>query len=170
MVQNSLLLQKVRQGDRSAAEQILEDNTGLIWSIVRRYFGRGVDTEDLYQLGCLGLIKAIDGFDESFGTQFSTYAVPKIAGEIRRFLRDDGSVKVSRGLKERAQQIHTARGVLEQRLGREPTIGELSTFTGLPGEEIAEAETAVIPAESLQKENGEVGVTLEHILGDAGQE
>ena len=113
MVQNSLLLQKARQGDRSAAEQILEDNTGLIWSIVRRYFGRGVDTEDLYQLGCLGLIKAIDGFDESFGTQFSTYAVPKIAGEIRRFLRDDGSVKVSRGLKERAQQIHTARGVLE---------------------------------------------------------
>lgn len=170
MVQNSLLLQKARQGDRSAAEQILEDNTGLIWSIVRRYFGRGVDTEDLYQLGCLGLIKAIDGFDESFGTQFSTYAVPKIAGEIRRFLRDDGSVKVSRGLKERAQQIHTARGVLEQRLGREPTIGELSTFTGLPGEEIAEAETAVIPAESLQKENGEEGVTLEHILGDAGQE
>lgn len=170
MEQNSLLLHRAQQGDRSAAEQILEENAGLIWSIVRRYFGRGVDPEDLYQLGCLGLIKAIDGFDESFGTQFSTYAVPKIAGEIRRFLRDDGTVKISRGLKERAQQIHSARNTLEQKLGREPTIGEISAYTGIPAEDIAEAETAMTPAESLQKENGEEGLTLEHVLGDSGQE
>ncbi|MBQ3276595.1 MAG: sigma-70 family RNA polymerase sigma factor [Oscillospiraceae bacterium] len=170
MEQNSVLLQRAQRGDRAAAEQILEDNTGLIWSIVRRYFGRGVDPEDLYQLGCLGLIKAIDGFDEEYGTRFSTYAVPKIAGEIRRFLRDDGAIKVSRGLKERAQQIHAARHTLEQSLGREPTVGELSEKTGIPVEDIAEAETALSPAESLQRENGEEGLTLEHVLGDGGQE
>ena len=80
---------------------MLEENNGLIWSVVRRYYGRGVEPDDLYQLGCLGFLKAVRGFDPAFGTQFSTYAVPKIAGEIRRFLRDDGAVKVSRGLKER---------------------------------------------------------------------
>ena len=112
----------------------------------------------------------MNGFDESFGTHFSTYAVPKIAGEIRRFLRDDGAVKVSRGLKERAQQIRTARAALEQRLGREATLSELSGETGLSPEEIAEAETATTPTESLQKETGEEGFTLEHVLGDYGQE
>lgn len=95
MDQGLELLRRAREGDREAAQRMLEENTGLIWSVARRYFGRGVDSDDLYQLGCLGFIKAIDGFDESFGTQFSTYAVPKIAGEIRRFLRDDGAVKVS---------------------------------------------------------------------------
>jgi len=164
------LLQRAQQGDREAAQRILEENSGLIWSVARRYFGRGVDADDLYQLGCLGFIKAIEGFDEDYGTQFSTYAVPKIAGEIRRFLRDDGAVKVSRGLKERAQQIHSARVVLEQRLGREPVLSELSAFTGIRPEEIAEAETAVTPAESLQRESGEEGFTLEHVLGDYGQE
>ena len=95
------LLEAARQGDNRACEQVLEENAGLIWSIVRRYYGRGVEPDDLYQLGCLGFLKAVRGFDPSFGTQFSTYAVPKIAGEIRRFLRDDGTVKVSRGMKER---------------------------------------------------------------------
>lgn len=84
------------------------ENSGLIWSIARRYFGRGTEPDDLYQLGCVGFLKAVAGFDLSYGTQFSTYAVPKIAGEIRRFLRDDGQVKVSRSLKERAAQIHQA--------------------------------------------------------------
>jgi len=170
MEPNLRLLRLAQQGDRAAAERMLEENTGLIWSIARRYFGRGVDAEDLYQLGCLGFIKAMEGFDESFGTQFSTYAVPKIAGEIRRFLRDDGSVKVSRGLKERAQQILTARLEMEQRLGREPTLLELSGQIGLTVEEIAEAETAMVPAESLQRETGEEGMTLEHVLGDTAQE
>ena len=148
---------------------MIEENTGLIWSVARRYFGRGVDADDLYQLGCLGFLKANEGFDERFGTQFSTYAVPKIAGEIRRFLRDDGAVKVSRGLKERAQQIHAARRRLEQPLGREPALSEIAAECGVNVEEIAEAETAAAPAESLQRESGDEGFTLEHVLGDYGQ-
>ncbi len=164
------LLQKAQGGDREAVQQMLEDNTGLIWSVARRFFGRGVDAEDLFQLGCLGFIKAVEGFDLSYGTRFSTYAVPKIAGEIRRYLRDDGSVKVSRGLKERAAQIYAARTALEQNLGREPTLSELSRKTGLDTSEIAEAETAVSPAESLQRESGEEGFSLSHVLGDDGME
>ena len=91
---NTALLEAARQGDQEACDQVIRENTGLIWSIVRRYYGRGAEPEDLYQLGCVGFLKAIRGFDPSYGTQFSTYAVPKIAGEIRRFLRDDGSIKV----------------------------------------------------------------------------
>ena len=164
------LLRKAQLGDRSAAEQMVQENSGLIWSVARRYFGRGVDPEDLYQLGCLGFLKAVEGFDDSFGTQFSTYAVPKIAGEIRRFLRDDGPIKVSRGLKERAALIHGAKTRLEQTLGRDPTLREVSAETGLTVEDIAEAESASAPAESLQRENGEEGLTLEQVLGDSGQE
>ena len=116
------LLEAARQGDNRACEQVLEENAGLIWSIVRRYYGRGVEPDDLYQLGCLGFLKAVRGFDPSFGTQFSTYAVPKIAGEIRRFLRDDGTVKVSRGMKERGAAVWGARRRLVAEMGREPTL------------------------------------------------
>ena len=160
------LLRAAREGDKAAAERLIVENSGLIWSIARRYFGRGVDSDDLYQLGCVGFLKAIAGYDESFGTQFSTYAVPKISGEIRRFLRDDGSIKVSRGIKERATAIRTARASLEQKLGREPTVGEISQETGITVEDIAVAETATGPAESLSRESGEDGFTLEHVLGD----
>lgn len=163
-------LRSAHGGDREAAERMVTENSGLIWSIARRYFGRGVDSDDLYQLGCVGFLKAIEGYDESFGTQFSTYAVPKISGEIRRFLRDDGAVKVSRGVKERAASIRSARMTLEQRLGREPTISELSAETGFDAEDIAMCETATGPAESLQRESGEEGFTLEQILGDFGAE
>ena len=163
-------LKAARDGDREAAQRLIEENTGLIWSIARRYFGRGVDPEDLYQLGCVGFLKAIQGYDEEYGTQFSTYAVPKISGEIRRFLRDDGAVKVSRGVKEKAMCIKSARNALEQRLGREPTISELSAETGLDAADIAGAETAVSPTESLQRESGDEGFTLEQVLGDGGQE
>ena len=162
-------LRAARTGDRQAAERLVERNSGLIWSVARRFFGRGVDSDDLYQLGCVGFLKAIDGFDEGYGTQFSTYAVPKISGEIRRFLRDDGAVKVSRGIKEQAQTIRTARGQLEQQLGRAPTLSELSSVTGLAPEDIAVAETATGPTESLQKESGD-GFTLENVLGDYCQE
>lgn len=164
------LLRAAKNGDREAAEHLVEENSGLIWSIARRFFGRGVDADDLYQLGCVGFLKAIDGFDESFGTQFSTYAVPKISGEIRRFLRDDGTVKVSRSIKEQAMQIKTARVTLEQKLGREPLLSELSEVTGFTAEEIAFAETATGPTESLQRETGEDGFTLEHILSDVNGE
>ncbi len=164
------LLRAAQQGDQEAAERLIVENSGLIWSIARRYFGRGVDADDLYQLGCVGFLTAIAGFQESYGTQFSTYAVPKISGEIRRFLRDDGAIKVSRGIKERAQTIRNARSTLEQRLGREPTLSELSAETGIQVEDIAAAETATGPAESLQRASGEEGFTLEHVLGDYGQE
>ena len=149
---------------------MVEENAGLIWSVARRFFGRGAEPEDLYQLGCLGFLKAIEGFDESYGTRFSTYAVPKIAGEIRRFLRDDGTVKVSRGLKERAAALRGARQALMQGLGRDPTLSELSAATGLEPEEIAAAETAALPAESLQQTAGEDGLALEQVLGDWTQE
>lgn len=163
-------LRAAKDGDKSATEQLIQENSGLIWSVARRFFGRGVDTDDLYQLGCVGFLKAIAGYDESYGTQFSTYAVPKISGEIRRFLRDDGTVKVSRSIKEQAQNIKAARNLLEQRLGREATVSELSEETGLEPAEIAAAETAVGPTESLQRESGEDGFTLEHVLGDFGEE
>lgn len=159
-------IRAAKAGDREAAGRLVEDNSGLIWSIAKRFFGRGVDPDDLYQLGCVGFLKAIDGFDESFGTRFSTYAVPKISGEIRRFLRDDGTVKVSRGIKEQSAHIRAARIALEQRIGREPNISELAAETGLTAEEIAFAEVATGPAESLQRESGDDGFKLELILGD----
>ncbi len=159
-------LLSAKAGDREAAGRLVEENSGLIWSVARRYFGRGVDPEDLYQLGCVGFLKAIEGFDPDFGTRFSTYAVPKIAGEIRRFLRDDGMVKVSRSVKEQAAQIYYARTALEQRIGREPTLTEIAEETGLSPEEIAFAETATGPAESIHRPAGEDGFTLELVLGD----
>ena len=163
-------LRKAKAGDKQAAETLIKENSGLIWSVARRFFGRGTEADDLYQLGCVGFLKAIDGFDESFGTQFSTYAVPKISGEIRRFLRDDGAVKVSRSIKEQAQKIKSVRTELEQRFGREPLLSEISAETGLTPEEIAFAETATGPAESLQRETGEDGFTLEHVLTDLNGE
>ncbi len=164
------LLEQAKAGDRQAGETLIRENSGLIWSIARRYFGRGTDPDDLYQLGCLGFLKAVEGFDPAFGTQFSTYAVPKIAGEIRRFLRDDGAVKVSRTLKEQAAAIKQARSRLLQDLNREPTLEELSRETGLSPEEIAVAETATAGPESIQKETGEEGFTLENVLTDTASE
>lgn len=164
------LIARSRAGDRAAGEQLIVENSGLIWSIARRYSGRGVDPDDLYQLGCLGFLKAVEGYDTAFGTQFSTYAVPKIAGEIRRFLRDDGSVKVSRGLKERSAAIKMTRSRMTAELGREPTVGELSKEMGLSVEEIATAETATAATESIQRETGEDGFTLENVLTDSDTE
>ncbi len=164
------LLEAARTGDNDACERLLLDNSGLIWSVARRYYGRGVDPEDLYQLGCLGFLKAVRGFDLNYGTQFSTYAVPKIAGEIRRFLRDDGAVKVSRGIKERASGLRQARQDLSQRLGRDPTLAELSAATGLEPEDIAATDTAMLSVASLQSESGEDGFTLESVLGTDGIE
>lgn len=160
----SQLIEKAQQGDKAAAEQLVLENAGLIWSIARRYFGRGVEADDLYQLGALGFLKAIAGFDTQYGTQFSTYAVPKIAGEIRRFLRDDGAVKVSRSVKERAGTIKKERQRLMGELGREPTLSELSDALGIPPEEIASAEMATGSAESIQRQTGEEGITLEDVL------
>ena len=153
-------------GDENACAQLVEDNSALVWSVARRFFGRGADPEDLYQLGCLGLLKAIRGFDTQYGTRFSTYAVPKISGEIRRFLRDDGAVKVSRGMKERCRAVRLERSALEQALGREPTLSELSERTGLTAEELVTAEGALAAAESLEGGRGADSVPLERVLGD----
>ena len=158
------LLTRAKEGDRQACEAMVMENNGLIWSVARRYFGRGVEPDDLYQLGCLGFLKAIEGFDLQYGTQFSTYAVPKIAGEIRRFLRDDGTIKVSRTLKERSAMIKATRQKLTAKLGREPYLSELSAETGLDPEEIATAEMATTATESIQKRTGEDGPALEDIL------
>jgi RNA polymerase sporulation-specific sigma factor len=164
------LILLAQKGDQEASERLVTENTGLVWSIARRYFGRGADPDDLYQLGCVGFLKAISGFDPAYGTQFSTYAVPKIAGEIRRFLRDDGAVKVSRSVKELSAGVKLARQQMTGELGREPTLSELSQRLGVPPEEIAGAETATSAAESIQQETGEEGFTLEDVLSTGGME
>ena len=170
MSQLETLIARSQAGDRDATEQLVEENSGLVWSVVRRFLGRGTEPEDLYQLGCLGFLKAVEGFDLEYGTQFSTYAVPKIAGEIRRFLRDDGAVKVSRSLKEQAASIRAARNRFTAALGREPTIQEIARQLDLTPEEIALAETATAATESIQKQTGEEGFSLENVLTDTESE
>lgn len=170
MTNTEELIRQSQDGDPSATEKLVRENAGLIWSVARRFTGRGTELDDLYQLGCLGFLKAIEGFDLDFGTQFSTYAVPKIAGEIRRFLRDDGTVKVSRGLKEQAAAIKIVRNKLTSALDREPTILEISRQTGFTPEEIALAETATAATESIQRQSGEDGFTLENVLTDTESE
>ena len=163
------VLRAAQAGDREACEQAVLENRGLIWSVVRRYSGRGVEADDLYQLGCLGFLKAVQGFDFSYGTCFSTYAVPKIAGEIRRFLRDDGALKVGRSIREQAQTLYTVRERLRQELGREPALSEVAEATGLEPEEIARTDLATDTPESLQQETAD-GLTLEGMLGTEAPE
>jgi len=170
MTRTEELIARSQAGDQSAGEDLISENSGLIWSVARRFLGRGAEADDLYQLGCLGFLKAVDGFDLNFGTQFSTYAVPKIAGEIRRFLRDDGAVKVSRGIKEQAAIIKSTRNLLLNALGREPTLQEISNQTGISPEEIAFAETATAATESINREAGEDGFTLESVLSNTESE
>ena len=143
---------------------------GLVWSIAKRFLGRGVDADDLYQLGCVGFIKAVTSFDTQYGTRFSTYAVPKISGEIRRFLRDDGPVKISRTIKEKYVVLKTAQCELASKLQREPTVSELSSKTGFTNEETAMILSAMQQTQSLQQETGEEGFTLESIIGNDGME
>ena len=163
--ENVALVLRAQQGEDEAFAQLIQENTGLIWSIARRYFGRGWDAEDLYQLGCVGFIKAVRGYDPAFGTQFSTYAVPKIAGEIRRFLRDDGPVKVSRGTKETSARLMRIKAELENKLGREARLSELAAESGISPEDIAICELASSPVQSLQQPLGEEGFSLESTIG-----
>lgn len=164
------LIRKSQAGDSAATETLVEENSGLIWAVAKRFMGRGIESDDLFQLGCLGFLKAVEGFDLDYGTQFSTYAVPKISGEIRRFIRDDGTIKVSRSLKERAITIRTVRNRLTTALGREPTVLEISRQTGFSPEDIAIAETATAATESIQKETGDEGFSLENVLTDTETE
>lgn len=170
MTHTEELIRLSQAGDKEAGETLVQENSGLIWSVAKRFIGRGAESEDLYQLGCLGFLKAVEGFDLEYGTQFSTYAVPKIAGEIRRFLRDDGTIKVSRTIKEHSATIKLTRSKLSNVFGREPTIREIADHTGLTPEEIALAETATKEVESIQRESGEEGFTLENVLTDTESE
>lgn len=148
------LIARAHQGDKQARDQLVQENTGLVWSIVRRFAQRGVEMEDLFQIGAIGLIKAIDKFDMKFDVRFSTYAVPMIAGEIRRFLRDDGMIKVSRSLKELAMKARAAREELTASLGREPGIEEIAAVVGASSEEVAASLEAGAEVESLYRPVG----------------
>lgn len=163
------LLQDAARGDRSAEARLIKENNGLIWAIARRYYGRGAEPEDLYQLACVGFIKAVRGFDTGMGTEFSTYAVPKIAGEIRRFLRDDGAIKVSRAVKERAAKVSRLQNDLETRHGRPPTVSELAEAAGLTTEEVAACEQAHVTVDSFERELAGGG-QLSDLVGDDGLE
>lgn len=145
------LIGRIHQGDKEARDTLFEENVGLIYSVARRFLGRGVDMEDLFQIGSIGLLKAADKFDMGFEVRFSTYAVPMIAGEIKRYLRDDGILKVSRSIKENHYKIYQKRESLERSLGREPTLAELSEAMQLPMEELVLTMEAGTEVESLQK-------------------
>ena len=155
------LITKSHEGDKEARERLVEENVGLVWCVVKRFCGRGTEAEDLFQIGSIGLLKAIDKFDLSYDVKFSTYAVPMISGEIKRFLRDDGMIKVSRSLKELSYRSIRAREKLTDRLGREPTLEEMSAELGVDKEEIVQAMEAGGEVESLyrpihQKEGSEI--------------
>ncbi len=151
MEEISVLIEKSQAGDKEARDILIENNLGLVHHIVKRFAGRGYDTEDLFQIGTIGLIKAIDKFDLSFEVKFSTYAVPMILGEIKRFLRDDGMIKVSRTLKENGMKARVATEKLINRLGREPHIAEVAAEAGLTVEEVSLAMEAGAEVESIYK-------------------
>ena len=145
------LIRRAHEGDKEARDRLVSENTGLIWSVVRRFLGRGAESEDLFQIGSIGLLKAIDKFDLGFEVRFSTYAVPKIAGEIKRFLRDDGMIKISRSVKELAVKARRERERLGTKLGREPTLSELAGSMEVEPMELAAALEAGAEVESLYK-------------------
>ena len=151
MEEMSVLIEKSHAGDKQAREVLIEKNLGLVHHIVKRFLNRGVDAEDLFQIGCIGLMKAVDKFDLAFDVKFSTYAVPMISGEIKRFLRDDGMVKVSRSLKENGWKITRAREQFQHEHGREPTLEEIAKVTGLSTEEVVMAMDAGAEVESIYK-------------------
>ncbi len=145
------LIQKSHNGDEEARAQLVEENAGLVWCIVKRFLGRGVEAEDLFQIGNIGLLKAIDKFDLNYNVKFSTYAVPMISGEIKRFLRDDGMIKVSRSLKELAYKAYLCQERLQEILGREPLLSEIAEELSVSVEELTMAMEASGDIESLQK-------------------
>lgn len=146
-----VLIQKSHEGDKEARARLVEENTGLVWCVVKRFYNRGVEMEDLFQIGTIGLLKAIDKFDLNYDVKFSTYAVPMIAGEIKRFLRDDGMIKVSRSLKELSYKAYLCREKLQERFGREPSVTELAGELGVEPEELMAALDASSEVESLHK-------------------
>ena len=145
------LIERIHQGDKDARDTLFQENMGLIYSVARRFLDRGVDMEDLFQIGSIGLLKAVDNFDSGFDVKFSTYAVPMIMGEIKRFLRDDGMLKVSRSIKENQYKIYKMREKMEKTLGREPNIRELSNAMNMSVEELAMTMESVTEVESIYR-------------------
>lgn len=173
MDETMMLIDRAHQGDKEARDQLVLDNMGLIWSIVRRFQGRGSEMEDLFQIGSIGLLKAIDKFDLSYEVRFSTYAVPMITGEIKRFLRDDGMIKVSRSLKEMGIKARAAREALTYSLGKEPTVEEIAQKIGASKEEVAASMEAGAEVESLYKsvqKQDESGLCLMDKIEDQNQD
>ncbi len=163
MRDNTALIERVREGDKQAEDIMVEKNMGLVYSIVKRFINRGYDVEDLTQIGAIGLIKAVKKFDPEFNVQFSTYAVPMITGEIKRFLRDDGAIKISRSLKENAMKGWKCEEILRRRLNRQPTISEISKECGISPEELLESFEAAAPPESIYEsvyDNGDKEIRL----------
>ena len=148
-----MLIQRVKGGDEEAKAQLVKENEGLVWSVVKRFFSRGQEPEDLFQIGCIGLLKSIDKFDFSYNVKFSTYAVPMIMGELRRFLRDDGMIKVSRTLKEANYKIKQEITTLQNELDREPTLDEIAKRMKMEPEEVALAMESGMELESIYQTN-----------------
>lgn len=168
------LLSRAQAGDEQARERLVNCNLKLVFNLVKRFQNRGYELEDLFQIGCIGLMKAIDKFDMSFNVRFSTYAVPMIVGEIRRFLRDDNIIKVSRSIKETAYKVQQTRDVLVAKMGREPTINEIAVELGIPREEVVTAlDASLSPAsifETLHQDDGDPIYLLDQLSEDGGEE
>lgn len=145
------LIGRAHQGDKEARDTLFEENTGLIYSVARRFLGRGVEMEDLFQIGSIGLLKAVDKFDPAFEVKFSTYAIPMILGELKRFFRDDGMIKVSRSIKENQHRVYLAREKIEKELGREPSLKEIAEMLGMSPEEVAMTMDSAAEVESLYR-------------------
>jgi len=162
-----------QSGDTTARDTLVSSNIRLVWSVVQRFSNRGYDSDDLFQIGCIGLLKSVDKFDLSYDVKFSTYAVPMIIGEIQRFLRDDGTLKVSRSLKEMANRVRKVKDELSKRYGRAPTIGEVAEELGVTPEEIVFAQEANKPPSSIHEtvfENDGDPITLMDQIADESQE
>ncbi len=167
------LIKQSQAGDQAARNLIVEKNMRLVWSVVQRFLNRGYDPEDLFQIGCIGLLKSVDKFDLSYDVKFSTYAVPMIIGEIQRFIRDDGTIKVSRSLKETGNKIRRARDELAKEYGRSPTIQELSQYLQIPQDELLLAQEAVLSPTSIHEtvyENDGDPITLMDQISDQDNE
>lgn len=163
------LIKQSQNGDQQARDQIVQKNMRLVWSVVQRFLNRGYEADDLFQIGCIGLLKSVDKFDLSYDVKFSTYAVPMIIGEIQRFIRDDGTVKVSRSLKETGNKVRKARDELSKTLGRTPTINEIAERIEVTPEEVVMAQEAVRAPSSIHEtvyENDGDPITLLDQIAD----
>ncbi len=168
---NLALIKRAQGGDKEALELLIEENIGLVKNIARRFYGRGIEYEDIVQIGAMGMIKAAKSFDEKYNTVFSTYAVPLIIGEIRRFLRDDGIIKVSRDIRKKGTQILRAKEDFQKEHQREPKISELAVLCSLSEEEVIYALDAATPVSSLQESIGsEGGATIEDMTASENDE